>query len=77
MTVEDSEDLKEEARGIEYWGQVPVVAEIDGTRFTTALFPKDGRYLVPLKDAVRKPAGIGLDDQVEIRLWLDRRRADR
>ena len=26
--------------------------------FTTALFPKDGRYLVPLKNAVRQAAGI-------------------
>ena len=77
MSVEDSEDLKDEARGLEYWGQVPVVAEIGETRFTTALFPKDGRYLVPLKDAVRRPAGIGLDDEVRMRLWLNRSRADR
>lgn len=44
--------------GVEYWGQVPVVVRIDDVEFTTALFPKDGRYLLPLKDAVRRPAEI-------------------
>jgi Domain of unknown function (DUF1905) len=47
MTPEESEDLKEAARGLTYWGQVPVHVTIGGTEFTTALFPKDGRYLVP------------------------------
>jgi hypothetical protein len=47
MTPEDSEDLKEAARGLIYWAQVPVHVTIGGTRFITALFPRDGRYLVP------------------------------
>jgi hypothetical protein len=45
MTPEESQDLKEEARGLIYWGQVPVHVTPGGTEFTTALFPKDGRYL--------------------------------
>jgi hypothetical protein len=49
MTPEESEDLKEAARGLIYWGQVPVHVTIGGTRFTTALFPRDGCYLVPVK----------------------------
>lgn len=58
VSEEVSEDIKFAAKGVEYWGQVPVVVRIDDVEFTTALFPKDGRYLLPLKDAVRRPAEI-------------------
>ena len=58
IPVEESEDIKFAAKGIEYWGQVPVIVRINGTEFKTALFPKDGVYLLPLKVAVRKAAGI-------------------
>lgn len=57
---DESEDIKFAAKGIEYWGQVPVVVRINGTEFTTALFPKDGCYLIPLKVAARKAAGIDM-----------------
>jgi hypothetical protein len=69
---EDSADIKVAAQGIEYWGQVPVVARIREVEFTTALFPKDGRYLLPLKDAVRKAAEIELDTVVEAALNVGR-----
>jgi hypothetical protein len=70
---EDSADLKVAAAGVEYWGQVPVVVEIGDVTFTTALFPKDGAYLLPVKDAVRKAAGIQLGQSVAIRLRVGRR----
>ena len=70
---EDSADLKIAAAGVEYWGQVPVIAEIGGVEFTTALFPKDGVYLLPVKDAVRKAAGILLGQVVAVRLIVGRR----
>lgn len=54
------------------WGMIPVTATIGGTRFTTSLFPKDGGYLVPLKDAVRRAEGIELDDEVAVQLELGR-----
>ena len=47
VSDEDSEDLKEAARGVEYWGQVPVLARLGDVEFRTALFPKGGRYLDP------------------------------
>ncbi|KRC53503.1 MULTISPECIES: DUF1905 domain-containing protein [unclassified Nocardioides] len=73
VPLEDSEDIKEAARGLEYWGQVAVEVRIGATEFTTALFPKDGRYLVPLKAAVRRAAGLdpveaGQELAVELRL---------
>ena len=36
------------------WGVIPVEARIGAVVFTTSLFPRDGTYLLPLKDAVRK-----------------------
>lgn len=72
VPAEASDDIKFAAQGIEYWGQVPVVVRIDDTRFTTALFPKDGRYLLPLKDAVRRPAGIETDQVLTVALRVGR-----
>ena len=69
---EESEDIKVAARGIEYWGQVPVVVRINGHVFTTALFPKDGVYLLPLKVAARRAAGIGTDGVVRVGLDVGR-----
>ena len=70
---EDSADLKIAAAGVEYWGQVPVIARVADVEFTTALFPKDGVYLLPLKDAVRKAVGIALHEIVVVQLWIRRR----
>ena len=42
-----------------------------GTRFTTALWPKDGGYVVPLKDAVRRAEALELGDVVTVRLTVD------
>jgi hypothetical protein len=36
------------------WGAIPVSVVIGTTDFTTSLFPKDGGYLLPVKDAVRR-----------------------
>ena len=69
---EETADIKFAAKGLEYWGQVPVVARIGNAEFTTALFPKDGRYLLPLKDAVRRSTGIELDQVLTVALRLGR-----
>jgi hypothetical protein len=60
------------AKGLEYWGQVPVVVRIGDVEFTTALFPKDGRYLIPLKDAVRTPMEIEVDQVLTVALRVGR-----
>ncbi|MGL5827277.1 MAG: DUF1905 domain-containing protein [Nocardioides sp.] len=57
---DDSGDIKFAAKGLEYWGQVPVAVRIGLIDFTTAMFPKDGRYLIPLKAAVRASAGLAV-----------------
>jgi Domain of unknown function (DUF1905) len=63
-----SADIKDAARGLEYWGQVPVTACIDDTEFATALFPKDGRYLLPLKNVVRSSTGVAVGETVAVAL---------
>jgi hypothetical protein len=50
------------------WGCIPVTARIGGTTWTTSLFHKDERYLVPVKVAVRRAEGLELGDMAEIRL---------
>lgn len=63
-----SADIKVAARGVEYWGQVPVVARIGDTEFTTALFPKNGIYLLPLKNVVRTSVGAEVDQMLTVTL---------
>lgn len=53
------------------WGMIPVTGRVGRTRFTTSLWPKDGGYVVPLKDAVRRAEGLELDDVVTVRLTVD------
>lgn len=71
----ESEDIREIAALATYgWGVIPVEATIGGTTFETSLFPKDGGYLLPLKDAVRKPSAITAGDDVEIAMTVVLRR---
>ena len=72
IPAEESEDIKVAAKGLEYWGQVPVTVRIADTDFTTALFPKDGRYLLPVKDLVRRATGIEVDQVVDVALDVGR-----
>jgi hypothetical protein len=53
------------------WGMVPVTATIGGTTWTTSLFPKDGDYLVPVKDAVRRSEQLEVGDTVAVTLSID------
>jgi hypothetical protein len=68
---EESADIREVAAMATYgWGVIPVVARIGETGFETSLFPKDGGYLLPLKDAVRKPQGITAGQDVTVELTV-------
>ena len=53
------------------WGMIPVRAQIGRTGWKTSLFPKDGRYLVPVKVSVRRAEGLELGDVVTVRLTVD------
>jgi hypothetical protein len=47
---------------------IPVHARIGKTGWQTSLFPKDGRYIVPIKASVRKAENLEVDDKVTVRL---------
>jgi hypothetical protein len=53
------------------WGMIPVAVRVGSTRWTTSLFPKDGGYVVPLKDAVRNAEDIDVGDTLTVRLTVD------
>ncbi len=71
VTVSDSqaEELKAVSPEVSYgWGMIPVVGTLGSTSFTTSLWPKDGTYVVPLKDAVRRAEDVELGDDVTVEL---------
>ena len=60
---DEAEQIQETASAVTYgWGMIPVTVTIGDTAVTTSLWPKDGSYVVPLKDRIRKAEGIELDD---------------
>ncbi len=52
------------------WGVIPVTVTIGSSTVTTSLFPKDGGYLVPIKNAVRLPEKISVGDAVDVTLSI-------
>jgi hypothetical protein len=65
----ECEEVRAIAAAVTYgWGMIPVRVRIGGTEWRTSLFPKEGSYLVPLKDAVRRAEGIGEGDVVGVRV---------
>jgi len=64
-----SRDIKAISSLVTYgWGVIPVHARIGKTEWTTSLFPKDGRYLVPIKMSVQKSEGLDVGDSVVVQL---------
>jgi Domain of unknown function (DUF1905) len=69
---DDSAVLEAVASMVSYgWGMIPVSAQVGETSWTTSLFPKDGRYVVPLKDKVRAAEALEVGDTVFLRLTVD------
>ena len=64
-----SRDLKAISGIVTYgWGVIPVHVQIGKTEWQTSLFPKDGRYLVPIKASVRTAENLEEGDKVTVRL---------
>lgn len=75
LPSEAAEEIRKASKLVSYgWGAIPVEAIVGGVSFTTSLFPKDGTYLLPLKDAVRKPNGITAGDVIHVELTVQPRR---
>lgn len=66
-----SAQLRAVSREVTYgWGMIPVRVRIGRTEWNTALFPKDGRYVVPIRDTVRKAEGLAEGDTPTLELSL-------
>ena len=64
-----SRDLKTISGLVTYgWGVIPVQVRIGKTGWKTSLFPKDGRYIVPIKASVREAENLDEGDNVTVRL---------
>ena len=71
LTEDAVQRVRETAALASYgWGVIPVTVTIGATEFATSLFPKQGGYLLPVKDAVRKAEGIRLGDKVSPELAI-------
>jgi hypothetical protein len=71
ITVPEAESqvLHAESSAVSYgWGMIPVRVRIGATEWDTSLFPKDGRYVLPVKAAVRRAEG--LDDGSTAAVWM-------
>ena len=71
VPAEQSRDLKAISGLVTYgWGVIPVYVRIGETEWQTSLFPKDGRYIVPIKASVRKAENLEEGDNVTVRLQV-------
>jgi hypothetical protein len=52
------------------WGVIPATVTIGSTTATTSLFPKDGGYLVPVKNDLRLPERLAVGDVVDVTLAI-------
>jgi hypothetical protein len=71
-----AEDLRELAPLVSYgWGMVPARVSIGASSWDTSLWPKDGGYVVPVRDRFRRAEGLALDDVVSVRIVVGTREA--
>ena len=73
VTVPDDQcgELESASGLVSYgWGMIPVTARIGDTAWKTSLWPKDGRYLIPIKTHVRAAEHLDLGDTVTVDLLL-------
>lgn len=69
ITDEDARLISEAAKLVSYgWGVVPVSAELAGKSWQTSLIPRQGTYLLPLKDEIRRPLGIETGEELIVTL---------
>lgn len=68
---QQSEEIRAVSRLVTYgWGVIPVRVRIGDTEWNTSLFPKDGRYLVPIRASAQKAEHLKEGDTVTLRLEI-------
>jgi hypothetical protein len=74
VTVPDEQcgELEAASASVTYgWGMIPVTARTGRSEWRTSLWPKDGRYVVPVKASVRKAEGLEVGEPVTVRLTVE------
>jgi Domain of unknown function (DUF1905) len=67
----ESANIKSVSKLVTYgWGVIPATVTVGKTAWTTSLFPKEGRYLVPIKMVVQKAEKLKEGDEIKIKLEL-------
>ena len=67
----ESADIRSVSKLVTYgWGVIPAMVKVGKTEWTTSLFPKEGRYLVPIKMVVQKAENLKEGDEIKLRLEL-------
>ena len=70
--AQPSQAIKAIANAVTYgWGVIPVQVQIGASVWRTSLFPKDDRYLVPIKASVRKAEHLEEGDSVTVQLEIE------
>jgi hypothetical protein len=69
--IEVTEEIEIYKRELTYgWGVIPAKVTLGTVTVTTSLFPKNGSFYIPLKDALRKPNEISVGDFVTLVLEI-------
>ena len=67
-------ELRDVSSEVTYgWGMIPVDVRVGNTKFQTSLWPKDGGYIVPIKDVVRRAEEVDDGDVVDVRMTIRRK----
>lgn len=66
-----SGEIKAVSKLVTYgWGVIPVLVKVGKTEWSTSLFPKDGRYLVPIRMSAQKAENLKEGDEIKLKLEL-------
>jgi hypothetical protein len=61
------DEISAEAAQATYgWGAIPVRVRIGETEWETSLLPRDGGYVLPVKNVVRRAEQVGVGDTVGV-----------
>lgn len=68
---DDCDFIRAAAPFITYgWGMIPARVTIGATSWHTALWPKDGGYIVPVRADARRNEGIEVGDVITVKVEL-------
>lgn len=64
-----TEEIKSVSCQVTYgWGCLPAALSVGKTTVKTALFPREGAYMVPIKMALQMRERVGLGDEIALTL---------